>query len=155
MPHKGFPPSTLDLFEGMPTAPTSSNPACAPAKLSELTGLSDARLAQRLGELLNELQRRMQTGRDSRPELEQAVRSASLSLERLVPHPPKSDRRQRSLKASSSLQEGQRKAVRAALLAGVAPNQVARHFGLSLAAVRKVLADAARAPQDGGSSRCR
>jgi transposase len=41
------------------------------------------------------------------------------------------------------LQEGQRKAVRAALLAGVAPNQVAKHFGLSLATVRKVLIDAA------------
>jgi DNA-directed RNA polymerase specialized sigma24 family protein len=41
------------------------------------------------------------------------------------------------------LQEGQRKAVRAALLAGVAPAQVARHFGLSLATVRKVLEEAA------------
>ncbi|WP_246690488.1 hypothetical protein [Microvirga aerophila] len=44
---------------------------------------------------------------------------------------------------SFPLQEGQRKAVRAALLAGVAPGQVAKHFGLSLAVVRKVLADAA------------
>jgi transposase len=41
------------------------------------------------------------------------------------------------------LQEGQRKAVRAALLAGVAPNQVAKHFGLSLATVRKVLDESA------------
>jgi DNA-directed RNA polymerase specialized sigma24 family protein len=41
------------------------------------------------------------------------------------------------------LQEGQRKAVRAALLAGVAPGQVAKHFGLPLAAVRKVLTETA------------
>jgi len=34
------------------------------------------------------------------------------------------------------LQEGQRKAVQAALLAGVAPGQVAKHFGLSLAAMK-------------------
>jgi DNA-directed RNA polymerase specialized sigma24 family protein len=47
------------------------------------------------------------------------------------------------MKRSPSLQEGQRKAVRAALLAGVAPSQVAKHFGLSLASVRKVLTDAA------------
>jgi hypothetical protein len=33
--------------------------------------------------------------------------------------------------------------VRAALLAGVAPMQVAKHFGLSLAAARKVLEETA------------
>jgi hypothetical protein len=31
--------------------------------------------------------------------------------------------------------------MRAALLAGVAPTQVAKHFGLSLAAIRKVFAE--------------
>ena len=51
--------------------------------------------------------------------------------------------RSKSRKASSPLQEGQRKAVRAALLAGVVPNQVAKHFGLPLATVRKVLEEAA------------
>ncbi len=40
------------------------------------------------------------------------------------------------------LQEPKRKAIRAALQAGVAPGQVARHFGLPLAAVRKVLTGA-------------
>jgi len=33
--------------------------------------------------------------------------------------------------------------VRAALLAGVAPGQVVKHFGLPLAAVRRVLEEAA------------
>lgn len=42
--------------------------------------------------------------------------------------------------AGPSLQDGKRKAIRTALQAGVAPGQVAKHFGLSLAAVRKVLA---------------
>ena len=74
-----------------------------------------------------------------RPELEAAAKQASLSLQHLVPGPTHQDRRQSSSKTSSLLQEGQRKAVRAALLAGVAPNQVAKHFGLSLAAIRKVL----------------
>ena len=37
------------------------------------------------------------------------------------------------------LQEPRRKAIRADLQAGVAPSQVARHFGLLLGAVRKVL----------------
>ena len=73
-----------------------------------------------------------------------AVRNASVFLERLSPHPSKQRvKSSRSGKTSSALQEGQRKAVRAALLAGVAPAQVAKHFGLPLAAVRKVLAEAA------------
>ena len=44
--------------------------------------------------------------------------------------------------AVPSLQEAKRKAIWVALQAGVAPSQVARHFGLPLAAVRKVLTDA-------------
>jgi hypothetical protein len=145
MPHKESSPRTLDLFDFTPTA---SRP------LSKLTSscaeppgwadLSDAGLAKLLGELLCELQRRMEPGgRDSRSELERAVRDASISLEGLVPRDRKPVRGQRTMKRSPSLQEGQRKAVRAALLAGVAPSQVAKHFGLSLASVRKVLTDAA------------
>ena len=85
----------------------------------------------------------MEKGRGNGPELEAAVKQARLSLDRLDPSPAKHARPSRSSKTSSALQEGQRKAVRAALLAGVAPTQVAKHFGLSLAAVRKVLAEAA------------
>ena len=71
------------------------------------------------------------------------MRRASLSLKQLVPSPAKQDRPSRSTQTSFTLQEGQRKAVRAALLAGVAPTQVAKHFGLSLSAVRKVLEETA------------
>jgi DNA-directed RNA polymerase specialized sigma24 family protein len=104
--------------------------------------LSDADLAKLLGEVIGELQHRLETDKGRQPELERAARDAMSSLERLVPARAKSDRRRRRTE-SSSLQEGQRKAVRAALLAGVAPGQVAKHFGLPLAVVRKVLAEAA------------
>ena len=98
---------------------------------------------QRVFQLLDELQRRMEAGRGSGPELKAAVSNAIVSLERLIPHPSKHRVKPSrfSKSSSTSLQEGQRKAVRAALLAGVAPAQVAKHFGLPLAAVRKVLAE--------------
>jgi transposase len=44
--------------------------------------------------------------------------------------------------AGPALQEAERKAVRTALQAGVSPGQVAKHFGISLAAVRQVLTQA-------------
>ncbi len=101
--------------------------------------MSDTQLVQDLGALIDELRRRLETGRGSRAELEEAAKQASRSLERSVPSPTRQNKRSRSGKTSSVLQEGQRKAVRAALLAGVAPSQVAKHFRLSPATVRKVL----------------
>jgi hypothetical protein len=71
------------------------------------------------------------------------VKQAREPLHRLIPSSIRQDSPSRSSKPSSVVQEGQLKAVRAALLAGVAPTQVAKHFGLSLAVVRKVLAEAA------------
>jgi hypothetical protein len=140
MSHKPSSPHTLDLFEYTLTIPTPpSEPAPASAKPPVLASLSDTELAQQLGQLLTEVQRRMEKGRGRRPELEAAVQHTRLSLDQLVPRPAKQTRSSRSGKTSSVLQEGQRKAVRAALLAGVAPTQVAKHFGLSLAAIRKVL----------------
>ena len=85
----------------------------------------------------------MEKSRGTGSELEAAVKQARLSLDRLVPRPAKHARPLRSSKTPPVLQEGQRKAVRAALAAGVAPTQIAKHFGLSLAVVRKVLAEAA------------
>jgi hypothetical protein len=143
MSHKASLPRTLDLFEATPTAsPSSSRRTPASAKPLELARLPDADLAKLLGEVIGELQHRLTSGRGTQPELERAVRDALSPLGRLVPAHAKSDRRQRRTEGSS-LQEGQRKAVRAALLAGVAPGQVAKHFGLPLAAVRKVLEEAA------------
>ena len=145
MSHKGSSPRTPNLFEYTLIVPTPrSEPTPGSAELWELAGPSDAQLAKHLGQLVDELQRRMETGRGSRPELKAAVRNASVFLERLSPRPSKPrGQSSRPGKTSSTLQEGQRKAVRAALLAGVAPNQVAKHFGLSLAAIRKVLEEGA------------
>ena len=144
MPPKGSSPRTLDLFEVTLTIPTpASEPAPATAKPSTLASLSDAQLAEQLSQLVEEVQRRLKKGKGDRPEVEAAARRTSLSLQRFAAGSARQDKASRSGKTSSPLQEGQRKAVRAALLAGVAPAQVAKHFGLSLAAVRKVLAEAA------------
>jgi hypothetical protein len=145
MPHKEPLPRTLDLFEYTITVPTpSSDLASVQREPSELASLSDAQLAKHLGQLVDELQRRMETGGGSRPELKAAVRNASVFLERLSPRLSKPQgQSSRPGKTSSTLQEGQRKAVRAALLAGVAPSQVAKHFGLPVAAVRKVFEETA------------
>ena len=144
MPHKGSSPRTLDLFEDTLTRPIpGSEPPAASAKPPRLDGWTDNQLAQHLGQILDELQRRMEKGRGRRPELEAATRRASLSLKHFLPSPAKQDRPSRSAKTSFTFQEGQRKAVRAALRAGVAPTQVAKHFGLPLAAIRKVLQETA------------
>lgn len=140
MLHKGSSPRTLDLFEVTLTIPTpSSEPAPVPAKPPALASLSDAQLAQQLVDLVEEVQRRLEKGRGQRPQLETAVQQARASLDRLAPRRTSQVKPPRSAKSSSLLQEGQRKAVRAAVLAGVAPTQVAKHFGMSLATVRKVL----------------
>jgi hypothetical protein len=140
MPHKGPSPRTLDLFEVTLTIPTpSSEPAPVSAKAPALASLSDAQLAQQLVQLVEEVRRRLEKGRGRRPELEAATTQARASLDRLARRRTSQARPLRSAKGPSPLQEGQRKAVRAALVAGVAPTHVAKHFGLSLATVRKVL----------------
>jgi DNA invertase Pin-like site-specific DNA recombinase len=141
MSHKASSPRTLDLFEYTLTIPTPSpEPTPVAVRPPTLSGLSDAQLAQQLGQLVEEVQRRLER-KGKRPELEAAVQQAK-SLERLGPRPARQTRSSRSAKPALTLQEGQRNAVRAALVAGVAPAQVARHFGLSLATIRKVLAEA-------------
>jgi DNA-directed RNA polymerase specialized sigma24 family protein len=143
MPHKGSSPRTLDLFDVTLTIPTPRpEPAPVPVKPLALASLPDAQLAQQLVHLVDEVQRRLEKGRNNHPELETAAAQARASLDRLAPTRTSQARPPRSAKGSSPLQEGQRKAVRAALLAGVTPTQVAKHFGLSLATVRKVLEEA-------------
>ncbi|EIM30022.1 hypothetical protein [Microvirga lotononidis] len=140
MSTKGSSPRTLDLFEVTLTIPTpASEPAPATAKPPALASLPDAQLAEQLGQVVEEVQRRLQKGRGRRLELLKAVNEAQSSLDRLISRPAKQVNHLRSRKAASPLQEGQRKAVQAALQAGVAPNQVAKHFGLSLATIREVL----------------
>ena len=143
MPHTGSSPRTLDLFEVTLPIPTpSSEPAPVPAKPPGRASLSDVQLAQQLVDLVEEVQRRLGKGRYNHLELETAARQARASLDWLAPRRTSQVKPPRSAKGSSPLQEGQRKAVRAAVLAGVAPTQVAKHFGLALAAVRKALEEA-------------
>ncbi len=143
MPHKGSSPRTLDLFEYTITVPTpASELAPVSAEPPARARLSDTQLAEQLVQLVGEVQRRLEKGRGRRPELEAAARQASASLDRLAPRRTSQAKPPRSAKGSSPLQEGQRKAVRAALVAGVAPTQVAKHSGLPLATVRKMLDEA-------------
>jgi hypothetical protein len=145
---RSFPFSaTLDLFDYVPPAPAQHTRRTLPKVSSpepELGKFSDTRLARLLHELTSELQRRKaeSTGRESRPVLDQAIQDAACALESLVPRQAGRTRRSKRAHAAPSLQEPKRKAIRAALQAGVAPGQVAKHFGLPLAAVRKVLTGA-------------
>ncbi len=109
----------------------------------DLTSLPDARLARILVEVASELQHRRGNKRpaESRPELDQHVREATRLLEVLLPQQTGRKKRSTPAEAEPALQEAKRKAIRTALQAGVSPGQVAKHFGLSLAAVRKALAD--------------
>lgn len=144
MPSKRTSPRTLDLFERTLTigTPLSGLPARLPWP-RDLTSQSDAELAQQLGHLIAEVKRRLEEGKGAHLELVAASQQALQSLESPAPVGPRQTKRLRPRKPSSLLQTGQRKAVRAALQAGVAPSQIAKHFGLSLAAVRKVVEEIA------------
>ena len=147
MPRSAPSPATPDLFSYVPSLPVPGarpTPAQVKSPVAELSRLSDARLALLLRELMSELQRRKAegTGGKSRPELAQAIRDTTCALESLVPRQAGRTRRSKAADAAPSLQEPKRKAIRAALAAGVAPRQVARHFGLPLATVRKLLTGA-------------
>jgi hypothetical protein len=111
--------------------------------LPDLGSLSDIRLARLLTETATELQRRKASKADfpSQAEFEQALRGAARVLEVMMPKRTGKGGRSRTADAAPPLREGKRKAIRTALQAGVAPGQVAKHFGLSLSAVRKVLTD--------------
>jgi hypothetical protein len=139
--------ATPDLFDYVSSTPAQRIRRTLPdvkRSVPELGQLSDARLARRLRELTSELQRRKveSTGRASQSELDQAIQDAVCALENLVPRQAGRTRRSKGADAAPQLQEPRRKAIRAAHAAGVAPSQVARHFGLPLAAVRKVLTGA-------------
>jgi DNA-directed RNA polymerase specialized sigma24 family protein len=115
---------------------------------SELVSLSDARLARLLEDVMEELQGRMtKAGKHlARPELNQAIEAAASTLERLVQRPVRPAKQRAGSRVAEplrSLHEAKRKAIRAALAAGVAPGQVAKHFGVPLSAIRQILAEAA------------
>jgi hypothetical protein len=89
-------------------------------------------------DLIGEVQRRTagRALRQGRPELERAVREAASILARL--QPKQSGLSRRVPPKPPVVHEAKRKSIRAALLAGVKPTQVAKHFGVPLAFVREV-----------------
>lgn len=136
--------ATPDLFDHMPSMPQRA-PRALPkvvAPLPDIRSLSDARLARFLVEAATELrQRKVGKAGHHRPELDQTLQEAADILRAMMPKRAAREVRSRTAVAASTLQEGKRKAIRTALQAGVAPGQVAKHFGLSLATVRKALTD--------------
>ena len=143
-----FSSQTLDLFEPIPTPRTEPQTPPVKQPASELVSLSDARLARLLQDVMEELQGRVsQAGkRQARPELKHAIEAAASTLERLVQkpvRPPKQRQCSRAAEPLHPVHEAKRKAVRSALAAGVAPGQVAKHFGLPLSAIQQILAEAA------------
>jgi hypothetical protein len=106
--------------------------------------MSNAHLARHLIEITRELQQRKagRVGRSNWSELDRALQEALPALEALVPKRRGRMKRSSAATAAPDLQQAKRKAIRTALQAGVSPGQVAKHFGLSLAAVRQVLTQA-------------
>ena len=146
MPRQQISAEALDLFSFVQPSPApgseprrpSGHQPTPPAKLASL---SDAELAGLLKNLLGEVQRRTagRALRQSRPELERAVREAASILARLKSKHP--DPSRRATPKTPVVHEAKRKAIRAALLAGVKPTQVAKHFGVPLTFVREVVSD--------------
>jgi hypothetical protein len=125
--------------------PASNLPASASAEPPRPEDLSNRALLGLLSELVQELELRskMQLG-TFRDEFERTITDAVSELEKLTPN------RQKRATApadadptKSGLSPAKAKAVRAACGAGVPHSQVARHFGVSRADIRKVLAEPA------------
>ena len=144
MPQQHVSPEMPDLFGVVqPSSGARTEPIRVSAKRStpKLASLSDAELAAFLTDLMREVQQRLPDAqmRRTRPELDRAVEDATSVLTRLA---SSSSEQPTRLATAGALQqtalETKRKAIRAALLAGVKPGQVAKHFGVPLAAVRQI-----------------
>ena len=142
MPRQQSSPETLDLFGLVPSADDQAEPIRLPATrpTSKLASLSDAELSTRLTDVVREVHRRIPDApvRKARPELDRAIHEAAAILARLAPRMPEQPERLTAAGETSAIFETKRNAIRAALLAGVKPGQVAKHFGVPLAAVRQI-----------------
>src|SRR3954471_18438528 len=143
MPQQQPSPEARDLFGVIQpparrrSAPTRQSPNQS-GSVPKLSSFSDTELASLLSDLVNELQRRVprHTELGSRPELQRGVQDAS-TLGRLAPSGGEGTKRGAD-RASHEILPTKRKAIRAALLSGVKPVQVAKHFGVSLTTVRQI-----------------
>jgi hypothetical protein len=146
MPRQQISAEAIDLFSFVQPSPApGSEPprpsAHHPSSLPKLASLSDAELAELLKGLRGEVQRRTagHTLRQGRPELERAVRETASILVRLQPKPSGPSRG--AMPKTPVVHEAKRKPIQAALLAGVKPMQVAKHFGVPLTFVREVASE--------------
>ena len=152
MPQQHVSPEMPDLFGVVqPSSGARTEPIRVSAKRStpKLASLSDAELAAFLTDLMCEVQQRLSDApkRRTRPELDRAVQEASSVLTRLAPSSSEQPKRHTQARASrTALETTKRKAIRAALLAGVKPGQVAKHFDVPLAAVRQIATKAPSKP---------
>ena len=138
-----FSPGMPDLFG---VVQPSSGPRAEPIRLRakplapKLASLSDSELVMHLADVVREVHRRIPDAdaRETRPALDWAVQEATAILTRLASISSEEPNRLAIAGASQTVLETKRKAIRAALLAGVKPGQVAKHFGVSLATVRRI-----------------
>ena len=131
-------PLSLDLFADDERARIRrERPAALPARLprpQQLAELPEAELAELTSLLVNELRRRIQRDGPVGTDVARAIAQLAAVL------PSASAKNSPSLPQIAA--PAKRKAIKAALKAGVKPTQVARHFGLSPAEVRKVATQA-------------
>ena len=130
----GAPPPSARRRHG-PARPASASPWPAP----KLSNMSDCELALLLSDLVHEVQQRTASsnGRKSSPDLDRAMREAASAFAGPAPSAPKLTRG-RPQQDRGELPETKRKVIQAALRAGVKPTQVAKHFGVPLAALRQI-----------------
>ncbi len=144
MSRKQLSPETPDLFGAVPpSARRRSGPARpasgSPRPAARPSAMSDGDLALLLSDLVREVQRRTACGpgRKPSPDLDLALHEAASAFAVPRPSAPKMPRHRRG-KDRGELPEAKRKVIEAALRAGVKPIQVAKHFGISLAALRQI-----------------
>jgi len=147
MAQKQFSSAMPDLFGAIqlpshrraaPPRPASGTARHTP----KLYTLSDRELAALLGDLVREVQRRMTRdgGRKPAPELDRALREAAPVFAQADQRGAKPSR-ERPESKGREVSETKRNAIRSALLAGVRPTQVAKHFGVSLSTLRQIGSD--------------
>ena len=92
--------------------------------------------------MVREVQRRMirAGGRKPAPELDRALREAAPVFAQADPRVAKRSSGQVEPKGRE-VSETKRNAIRSALVAGVKPTQVAKHFGVSLSTLRQIGSD--------------
>jgi hypothetical protein len=95
-----------------------------------------------LSELVGELHRRLagDAGRKPAPELERALHKAAPAFIKTGMREPKRSRG-RAERGDREIPPTKRNAIRSALLAGVKPTQVAKHFGVPLSTLRQIEPD--------------